>query len=75
MRESRRSDFIDVLDHVLDKGIVIEGWGRVSLVGIDLVGIDGWVVIASIQTYLNYADSLGLTTRVGHEDLTASLLP
>ena len=52
--------FIDVLDRVLDKGIVIDGWGRVSLIGIDLVTIEGWVVVASIDTYVRHADALGL---------------
>jgi len=33
---------IDVLDRVLDKGIIIDGWGRVSVIGIDLIGIDAW---------------------------------
>lgn len=60
-----RGSFIDVLDRVLDKGIVIDGWGRVSVAGIDLITIDGWVVVASIQTYLQYAESLGLNPRVG----------
>ena len=58
------ASLIDVLDRVLDKGIVIDGWGRVSVIGIDLIGIDAWVVVASIQTYLQYAESLGLTPRV-----------
>ncbi len=56
--------FIDVLDRVLDKGIIIDGWGQVAVAGIDLIGIDGWVVVASIQTYLQYAESLGLSPRV-----------
>jgi hypothetical protein len=59
-----RGNFIDVLDRVLDKGIVIDGWGRVSVAGIDLIGIDGWVVVASIDTYLEYAESLGLSPPV-----------
>jgi len=59
-----QTSLIDVLDRVLDKGIVIDGWGRVSVIGIDLIGIDAWVVVASIQTYLHYAESLGLTPRV-----------
>jgi len=58
------ASLIDVLDRVLDKGIVIDGWGRVSVIGIDLIGIDAWVVVASIQTYLQYAESLGLNPRV-----------
>jgi gas vesicle structural protein len=59
-----RGSFIDVLDRVLDKGIVIDGWGRVSVAGIDLMTVDGFVVVASIQTYLQYAESLGLSPRV-----------
>jgi len=59
-----RASLIEVLDRVLDKGIVIDGWGRVSVAGIDLIGIDGWVVVASIQTYLQYAESLGLSARI-----------
>ncbi|MGH2492129.1 MAG: gas vesicle protein GvpJ [Candidatus Limnocylindria bacterium] len=54
---------IDVLDRVLDKGIVIDGWARVSVVGIDLLGLDAHVVVASIETYLRYADVLGLSSR------------
>ena len=51
---------IDVLDRVLDKGIVIGMWGRISVAGIELVGVDVRVVVASIDTYLRYADRLGL---------------
>ena len=58
------SSLIDVLDRVLDKGIVIDGWARMSLAGIDLLTIDGWVVVASIETYLRYAEPLGLNPRV-----------
>ena len=47
--------FIDVLDRVLDKGIVIDAWLRVSLVGIDLI-TQARVVVASIETYLKYSD-------------------
>jgi len=61
--ERRSATFIDVLDRVLDKGIVIDGWGRVSLVGVDLITIDGFVVVASIETYLHHADALGLGSR------------
>jgi len=49
---------LDVLDRVLDKGIVIDAWVRFQLAGIDLITIDARVVVASIQTYLNYAESL-----------------
>ena len=51
---------IDVLDRVLDKGIVIDGWARMAVAGIDLVSLDTRLVVASIETYLRYADVLGL---------------
>jgi hypothetical protein len=59
-----RGNLIDVLDRILDKGIVIDAWGRVSVAGIDLIHFDAWVVVASIHTYLNYAESLGLNPRI-----------
>ena len=54
------SSLIDVLDRVLDKGIVIDAWVRVSLVGIDLVTVEARIVVASIDTYLKYADAVGM---------------
>jgi hypothetical protein len=53
--------FIDVLDRVLDKGIVISAWGRMSVVGLELMGLEMRVVVASIETHLRYADELGLS--------------
>lgn len=55
------SSLIDVLDRVLDKGIVIDAWVRVSLVGIDLVTVEARVVVASIDTYLKYSEAVGIT--------------
>jgi gas vesicle structural protein len=52
------SSVIDVLDHVLDKGIVVDAWVRVSLIGVDLVTIEARVVVASIATYLKHAGTL-----------------
>jgi hypothetical protein len=49
---------VDVLERVLDKGIVIDAWLRLSLVGIDLITIEARVTVASIETYLKYSDSL-----------------
>jgi len=54
--------FIDVLDRVLDKGIVISGWGRMSIVGLELMGLEMRIVVASIETHLRYADELGLSS-------------
>ena len=45
----------------LDKGIVIDAWVKVSLVGIELLSIEARVVIASVETYLKYAEAIGLT--------------
>jgi hypothetical protein len=58
------TSLIDVLDRVLDKGIVIDAWVRVSLVGIDLVTVEARVVVASIDTYLRYAEAMGITAPV-----------
>src|SRR5947208_1493206 len=54
------SILIDVLDRILYKGIIIDAWVRISVVGIDLVTVEARVVVASIDTYLRYADALGL---------------
>ena len=56
-RTSTGASLVDVLDRVLDKGIVIDAWVRVSLVGIDLITIEARVVVASIETYLQTADA------------------
>jgi len=58
-RASGGSSLVDVLDRVLDKGIVIDAWVRVSLVGIDLITVEARVVVASIDTYLKYAEAVG----------------
>ena len=61
-RAAGGSSLIDVLDRVLDKGIVIDAWVRVSLVGIDLITVEARVVVASIDTYLKYAEAVGITS-------------
>ena len=53
------ASLIDVLDRVLDKGIVIDAYVRVSLVGIDLVTVEARIVVAAIDTYLKYAEAVG----------------
>ena len=58
------TSLIDVLDRILDKGIVVDAWVRISLVGIDLLTVEARVVIASIDTYLKYAEAVGITTTV-----------
>jgi hypothetical protein len=58
-RAAGGTSLIDVLDRVLDKGIVIDAWVRVSLVGIDLITVEARIVVASIETYLKYSEAVG----------------
>lgn len=51
------SGLADVIDAILDKGIVIDAYIRVSLVGIELLTIDARIVIASVDTYLRFAEA------------------
>jgi hypothetical protein len=57
------SSLAEVVDRILDKGIVIDAWVRVSLVGIELLAIEARIVIASVETYLKYAEAVGLTSQ------------
>ncbi|MFO7903504.1 MAG: gas vesicle structural protein GvpA [Planctomycetota bacterium] len=55
------SSLAEVVDRILDKGIVVDAWAKVSLVGIELLSVEARVVIASVETYLKYAEAVGLT--------------
>lgn len=55
------SSLAEVVDRILDKGIVIDAWVRVSLVGIEILAIEARVVVAGVDTYLKYAEAVGLT--------------
>ncbi len=55
------SGLAEVLDRILDKGIVIDAWVRVSLLGLEILTIEARVVIAGVETYLKYAEAVGLT--------------
>ncbi len=62
VEKSMASDtLVEVIDRILDKGVVIDAWVRVSLVGIELLTVEARVVIASVETYLRYAEAVGLT--------------
>jgi hypothetical protein len=52
------SGLADVIDTILDKGLVIDAYVRVSLVGIELLTIDARVVVASVDTYLRFAEAV-----------------
>ncbi|MEA2294505.1 MAG: gas vesicle structural protein [Solirubrobacteraceae bacterium] len=53
------SGLADVLELILDKGLVIDLYVRVSLVGIELLTIDARIVVASVDTYLRFAEAVG----------------
>src|SRR3954471_18998028 len=57
-RAPRSSGLADVLEILLDRGLVIDAYVRVSLVGIELLTVDLRVVIASVDTYLRYAEGV-----------------
>jgi gas vesicle structural protein len=63
---------IDVLDRVLDKGIVIDAWMRISLCGLDLVTINTRVLVASIETYLKYSNLVAVAPAVAAPGLAFS---
>ena len=57
-RAPNPSGLADVIDLILDKGLVIDAYVRVSLVGIELLTIDARIVVASVDTYLRFADAV-----------------
>jgi hypothetical protein len=57
-RAPRPSSLADVLDLILDKGLVIDAYVRVSVVGIEILTIDARIVIASVDTYLHFAEAV-----------------
>lgn len=62
------SSLAEVIDRILDKGVVIDLWARVSLVGIELLTIDARIVIASVDTWLKYAEAVGLLKSEDDDD-------
>lgn len=56
-----QSGLADLIDRILDKGLVIDAWVRISLVGIELITIEARVVVASVDTYLKYAEAIAQT--------------
>lgn len=52
------SSLADVLDRILDKGIVIDVWARVSVVGIEILTVEARIVAASVDTFLHYAQEI-----------------
>ena len=57
VQRSSGNALVDVVDTILDKGLVIDAFVRVSLVGIELITIDARIVVASVDTYLRFAEA------------------
>jgi hypothetical protein len=64
------SNLADILDRVLDKGLMIEAWARISLVQLELLTVEARIMASSVDTYLQYAAAIGLGTGAS-EELTA----
>jgi len=75
-RQPGPSGLVDVLDVILDKGIVIDVYLRVALVGIELLTVDARIVIASVDTYLRFAEAVNRLdlTQVGNQQTLPELL-
>lgn len=52
------SGLAEVLDRILDKGVVVDVWARVNLVGIEILTVEARVVIACVDTFLHYAEEI-----------------
>src|SRR5687767_6092087 len=59
MERPQPSGLAEVIDIILDKGLVIDAYVRVSLIGIEILTIDARIVIASVDTYLRFAEAVG----------------
>lgn len=57
-RSGGATSIADVVDRILDKGLVIDAWIRVSIVGLEILTVEARAVVASVDTYLKYADAI-----------------
>ena len=58
LERPKPSGLADVIEIILDKGLVIDAYVRVSLIGIEMLTIDARIVIASVDTYLRFAEAV-----------------
>ncbi|UZJ79596.1 gas vesicle structural protein GvpA [Fictibacillus sp. KU28468] len=63
------SSLVEVVDRILDKGIVIDIYAKISVLGLELITVDARIVVSSIETWLRYADAVDLLKN-GEEDHT-----
>ncbi|MCU4753510.1 gas vesicle structural protein GvpA [Halobacteria archaeon AArc-curdl1] len=66
-RRPDSSSLAEVLDRILDKGVVIDIWARVSVVGIELLTVEARIVVASVDTFLHYAEEIAKIERATAE--------
>ncbi|HCJ79561.1 MAG TPA: gas vesicle synthesis protein GvpA [Desulfotomaculum sp.] len=57
------SGLAEVVDRILDKGLVLDVWVRVAVLGLELLTVEARVVLAGVETYLKYAEAVGLTAQ------------
>jgi hypothetical protein len=69
MAQPDSSSLAEVLDRVLDKGIVVDAFARVSLVGIEILTVEARVVVASVDTFLHYAEEIA---KIEQAEMTAA---
>jgi gas vesicle structural protein len=69
-RAPRPSSLADVLDLILDKGLVVDAYVRVSVLGIELVVVDARIVVASVDTYLRFAEAVSRMDLSNNKDST-----
>ena len=68
LERPKPSGLADVIDIILDKGLVLDIYLRVSLVGIELLTVDARIVIASVDTYLRFAEAVNRLDLVAADD-------
>lgn len=68
MAQPDSSSLAEVLDRVLDKGIVVDVFARLSLVGIEILTVEARVVVSSVDTFLHYAEEIA---KIEQAELTA----
>ena len=69
-RAPRPSSLADVLDLIIDKGLVIDAYVRLSVIGIEIVVIDARIVVASVDTYLRFAEAVNRMDLSNNKDST-----
>jgi gas vesicle structural protein len=72
LERPRPSGLADVVDVILDKGLVIDAYVRVALIGIEILTIDARIVVASVDTYLRFAEAVNRLD-IAHDDTSEGL--